>query len=77
MSVLIWVQTVCKGYQQTTKFTRVNLDNIEQYMVFKLINYSVNCLFQNRDENMATGPEVIKLFSCNSTEHKIYDAHKC
>ena len=24
-----------------------------------------------------TGPEVIKLFSCNSIEYEIYPAHKC
>ena len=41
-----------------------------------LIHYTTGASFvlmREKDQ----GPEVIKLFSCNSTEYKIYNAHKC
>ena len=35
LSVLIWVQTVCKDYQQTTNFTRAGRDNCHLLTTFE------------------------------------------
>ena len=32
LSVLIWIQTVCKGYQQVTKFAASNLNDCLTYL---------------------------------------------